>query len=109
MILLKWFTRVWFDSLKGSLLQHGFQASKCYPSLFFLHTNNLNILVLVYVDDIIITRNFDSFIASLIKNLNATFALTQLGKLDYFLEIEVTHLPHGSFLLSQTKYTSVTY
>lgn len=63
-------------------------------------------MVLVYVDDIIITGNSATFITSLIKKLNAAFSLKQLGKLDYFLGIEVTHLPNGSLLLSQTKYVS---
>ncbi|XP_058751767.1 uncharacterized mitochondrial protein AtMg00810-like [Vicia villosa] len=58
-------------------------------------------MVLVYVDDIIITGNSSSF---LITELNTKFALKQLGKLDYFLGIEVTHLSNGSLLLSQTKY-----
>lgn len=101
---LKQAPRAWFDKLKGSLLHHGFLASKCDPSLFLLHTASLTIMVLVYVDDIIITGNSASFITALIKNLNTDFSLKQLGKLDYFLGIEVTHLPNGSLLLSQAKY-----
>lgn len=61
-------------------------------------------MILVYVDDIIITGNSTSFITALIKHLNDVFCLKQLGKLDYFLRIEVTHLPNGSLLLSQSKY-----
>lgn len=101
---LKQAPRAWFDKLKSALLQHGFQASKCDPSLFLLNHGSLHIMILVYVDDIIITDNSASFIDSLIKHLNAKFSLKQLGKLDYFLGIKVTHLPNGSLLLSQTKY-----
>jgi histone deacetylase 1/2 len=103
---LKQAPRAWFDKLKSALLQHGFQASRCDTSLFLLHTRSLNIMVLVYVDDIIITGNCATFITSLIKKLNVAFSLKQYGKLDYFLGIEVTHLPNGSLLLSQTKYVS---
>jgi hypothetical protein len=63
-------------------------------------------MVLVYVNDIIITGNSTSYIAQLIKSLNSNFALKYLGKLDYFLGIEVSHLPNGSIILSQTKYVS---
>lgn len=101
---LKQAPRVWSDKLKSALLQHGFQASKCDPNLFLLHTSSLNIMTLVYVDDIIIPGNSATFIASLIKDLNDAFSLKQLGKLDYFLGIKVTHMPRGSLLLSQTKY-----
>lgn len=51
--------------LNKALYGHGFQASECDPSLFLLHTNNLSIMVLVYVDDIIITGNSVSFIDTL--------------------------------------------
>ena len=101
---LKQAPRAWFDKLKSALLQHGFQASRCDPSLFLLHQGKLQIMVLVYVDDIIITGNSTSFITSLIKLLNDKFSLKQLGQLDYFLGIQVSHLPNGSILLSQTKY-----
>lgn len=87
-------------------MQHGFKASKCDPSLFFFHTDSLTIMILVYVDDIIITGNSPSFIASLVKSLNNQFSLKDLGQLDYFLGIEVTHMPNGSLILSQTKYIS---
>lgn len=83
-----------------SLLQYGFQASKCDPSMFMFHTNILYIMVLVYVDHIIIIENPSSFIDNLIKNLNDTLTLKQLGNIDYFLGIEVTHLPNGFLLLS---------
>ena len=101
---LKQAPRAWFDKLKNALIQQGFQASKCDPSLFFLHQGKLQIMILVYVDDIIITGNSAPFITALIKHLNEVFSLKQLGKLDYFLGIEVTHLPNGSLLLSQSKY-----
>lgn len=65
----------WFDKLKSALLQHGFPASRCDPSLFLLNHGSLHIMILVYVDDIIITGNSASFIDSLIKHLNAKFSL----------------------------------
>lgn len=81
-----------------------FQAGRCDPSLFLLHQGSLQVMILVYVDDIIITGNSAPFITSLIKHLNKKISLKQLGQLDYFLGIEVSHLPNGSLLLSQTKY-----
>jgi histone deacetylase 1/2 len=60
--------------------------------------------MLVYVDDFIITGSSSPHIKDLISNLNAQFSLKQLGQLDYFLGIEVSHLSNGSLFLSQTKY-----
>jgi histone deacetylase 1/2 len=101
---LKQAPRAWFDRLKAALIGYGFSASKCDPSLFMMKTSTLHLIVLVYVDDIIITGSSLPHIQKLITKLNAEFALKQLGTLDYFLGIEVFHLANGALLLSQAKY-----
>lgn len=60
-------------------------------------------MVLVYVDDILITSNSTSSIVALIANLNSKFPLKDLGGLNYFLEIQAT-VQSNSICLSQTKY-----
>ncbi|KAJ9676960.1 hypothetical protein PVL29_022114 [Vitis rotundifolia] len=61
------------------------------------------LVVLVYVDDIIVTRSSDSLIQHLISSLNFQFALKDLGSLHFFLGIEVVQ--SGSTLhLCQAKY-----
>lgn len=45
--------------------------------------------MLIYVDDIIITGNNNVVIDTVIKQLNATFAINDLGQLSYFLGIEI--------------------
>lgn len=39
-----------------------------------------------------------------VQNLNSEFSLKQLGQLDYFLGVQVHHLPDSSLLFTQTKY-----
>jgi histone deacetylase 1/2 len=101
---LKQAPRAWFHKLTSTLLQLGFVASKCDPSLFTLASKDVCIYILVYVDDIIITGNSQPKVQSLVDKLHTTFALKQLGNLDYFLGIQVTHLPDGSLMLNQNKY-----
>ena len=60
--------------------------------------------VLVYVDNIIISGAFASFIQKLVLKLHSKFALKDLEALHYFLGLEVHHLANGSLLLSQQKY-----
>lgn len=60
--------------------------------------------MLVYVDDIIITGNSTALIQQITQKLHHVFALKQLGDLDYFLGLEVTKLPNGNMLLTQSKY-----
>jgi len=43
-------------------------------------------------------------IQQLISNLNACFALKDLGRLHFFLGVQVKHLPNGGLHLSQQKY-----
>jgi histone deacetylase 1/2 len=101
---LKQAPRAWFERLNSVLHSLGFVSSRCDPSLFTLTTPTYTIFMLVYVDDIIITGSSLPPIKDLISNLNAQFSLKQLGNLDYFLGIEVSHLSNGSLFLSQTKY-----
>ncbi|XP_019425034.1 PREDICTED: uncharacterized protein LOC109333905 [Lupinus angustifolius] len=77
---------------------------RCDNSLFIHTSSDFQLYVLVYVDDIIVTGSSPSIVSKVIKDLSTTFALKQLGKLDYFLGIEVKHLSDGTLLMSQTKY-----
>jgi len=96
--------RAWFERLMSTLLKLGFCPGKCDPSLFTLHANQHVTFILVYVDDIIITGSSKSLLQQLVQNLHSEFYLKDLGKLDYFLGIELHHSATGTLLLSQTKY-----
>uniref|UniRef100_A0A2N9GJ92 Reverse transcriptase Ty1/copia-type domain-containing protein n=1 Tax=Fagus sylvatica TaxID=28930 RepID=A0A2N9GJ92_FAGSY len=61
------------------------------------------ILLLVYVDDIIVTSNHSSSLSTLITKLSSEFSMKDLGPLHYFLGIQVSHFSDGIFL-SQQKY-----
>ena len=58
---------------------------------------------MLYVDDIIVTGNNSSQIANLITTLNQLFELKDLGPLNYFLGIQISHTKHG-ITLTQSKY-----
>jgi hypothetical protein len=67
--------------------------------LFIKHSISGGVTVLVvYVDDIIITG--DDFVErdKLRKRLSTEFKIKELGKLKYFLGIEVVHLEKGIFI-----------
>jgi histone deacetylase 1/2 len=52
----------------------------------FLHFGeSTTLIILVYVDDIIITSSSSTQISSLIAKLDSVFALRDLGQLSYFL------------------------
>ena len=75
-----------------------------YDSSLFLHTSTSGIVILlVYVDDIIITGIDCGLITKLQQLLHATFHIKDLGQLTYFLGLEVHYRSHGLFV-NQHKY-----
>lgn len=61
------------------------------------------ILLIVYVDDIVITGSLDIEVDSIVRQLHSRFALKDMGQLNFFLGIEVKRVPNG-MLLNQKKY-----
>jgi Reverse transcriptase (RNA-dependent DNA polymerase) len=100
---LKQSPRAWYGRLSSSLLQIGYKCSTADSSIFIKRTNGKLVIVLVYVDDLVITGNDESGITSLKQHLNENFDIKDLGKLKYFLGIEVARSNKGLFL-SQRKY-----
>ncbi|CAA7060014.1 unnamed protein product [Microthlaspi erraticum] len=100
---LKQAPRCWFKKLSDALLRFGFDQSYDDYSLFSYSRKNIELRVLVYVDDLIICGN-DSYMIQKFKDyLSKCFSMKDLGKLKYFLGIEISRGPEGMFL-SQRKY-----
>ena len=71
--------------------------------MFIYNHGGVLLILLVYVDDILLTGNSVQQLMSLLAYLNKAFALKDLGPLNYFFGIEAKR--HGSSLhLSQSKY-----
>ncbi|KAK3011859.1 hypothetical protein RJ639_012113 [Escallonia herrerae] len=93
----------WYKKFTAALLAIGFRQSTVDYSLFTFNHGESFVAVLVYVDDVIITGT-DSYRICKLKNyLDTKFHIKNLGKLKYFLGIEVARSPAGIFL-SQRKY-----
>ena len=102
---LKQAPRAWYARLSNKLMQLGFKSSKADTSLFFFNKGGIQIFVLVYVDDIIVASSTEKATTALLQDLQEEFALKDLGRLHYFLGIEVTHVKDG-IVLTQDKYAS---
>jgi Reverse transcriptase (RNA-dependent DNA polymerase) len=66
---LKQSPRVWFQKLSESLVSFGFAATNYDPFLFISHSNGQTILLLIYMDDIIVTSSDVSLMNSCINYL----------------------------------------
>ena len=101
---LKQAPRAWYTRLSDYLISLGFRASTADSSLFIYSNGHDLIYLLVYVDDILLTRNNSTLLCHLITLLNFKFKIKDLGSVHYFLGIEVTKTAMG-LMLSQHKYT----
>lgn len=90
-----------YTALRTFLLENQFINSISDASLFIYNREGIIAYILVYVDDIVITGNNNHFLADLYRRFSARFSLKDLGTLNYFLGVEVIHLPHGCFLSQQ--------
>ena len=100
---LKYAPRAWFKRFSSHLPHLGFLAFVTDSSFFILRHRRFLVYLLVYVNDIVLTSNFRSFLQSLIHQLSAEFELKDLGALHFFLELQITRSTKG-FFLTQTKY-----
>jgi hypothetical protein len=100
---LKQAPRCWFAKLSSALQDYGFVRSYADYSLFTLQDKDVQLVVLVYVDDLIICGNDRDSIQCFKDYLRRCFHMKDLGKLKYFLGVEVARSPKGVFLC-QRKY-----
>jgi hypothetical protein len=98
---LKQAPRAWLDKIGQYLVTSGFQTSNEIFSLYVKKTNHGIVVIVIYIDDLIITRDNDVDIFDLKKLLKQKFEMKDLGKLRYFLNIEVIQSPKGIWLLQK--------
>lgn len=98
---LKQFPRVWFEKFSNYLLEYGLTCSKRDTSLF-VYINKSDIIILIlYVDDMVLTWSNPSLIEHLLTALKEYFRLKDIGKLHYFLGIQATIMKEISFCLNK--------
>ena len=95
---LKQAPRCWFAMLVSALKAYGFCQSYSNYSLFTYTKERIQINVLVYVDDLILSGNDSAAIQHFKFYLSTCFHMKDLGALKYFLGLEVARSKDGIFL-----------
>nr|XP_016480091.1 PREDICTED: uncharacterized mitochondrial protein AtMg00810-like [Nicotiana tabacum] len=85
-------------------LKAGFSQNTIDYSMFIKRSNGHIVVILIYVDDRLLTGSSKILIDETKVVLHQEFKVKDLGKLRYFLGIEVMRSKHG-ILLHQRKYT----
>jgi len=102
---LKQAPQAWFAKFSSTISRLGYMASHYDSALFLRRTDKGTILLLLYVDDMIITGDDLSGIQELKDFLNQLFEMKDLEYLSYFLVIEIT-CSTDELYITQAKYTS---
>ncbi|CAM8880779.1 unnamed protein product [Rhodiola kirilowii] len=100
---LKQASRQWFAKFSEALVAFGFQNSLNDYSLFRLAKDGDFLVLLVYVDDVILTGTSELLFSEVKLYIHNKFQIKDLGHLKYFLGLEVARSTTGIFL-NQRKY-----
>jgi len=100
---LKQAPRAWFERFVSVITAAGFSPSPHDPALFTHISSRGRTLLLLYVDDMLITGDDAEHVSLIKRHLSQQFQMTDLGPLSYFLGIEVLHSQQG-YYISQSKY-----
>ncbi|CAL8119741.1 unnamed protein product [Prunus armeniaca] len=95
--------RAWFGRFTTAMKKFGYRQANTDHTLFIKHKAGKVTLLIISVDDMIVTGDDTVEIEELHKRLASEFEMKDLGILKYFLGVEVTRSKHGLFL-SQRKY-----
>eukprot|EP00253_Pinus_taeda_P036725 PITA_36725 len=101
---LKQAPRAWYEKVTEHLLKLNFKHYDLDDAnLFVKKVGKPIVYLVVYVDDLLMTGNNESYISSIKKELRKSFEMIDLGYIHYYLGIEETQHPKSIFL-SQKKY-----
>ena len=101
---LKQSSKEWFEKFTQAVKEWGFVQAQSDHTIFYkLSKDGKRAILIVYVDDIIVTGDDQLELESLKEYLVSKFELKDLGALKYFLGMEVARSSSG-ISVSQRKY-----
>lgn len=101
-------SRAWFEKFTKVMTNLGYKQSQGDHTLLVRHSRSRGMTaLLVYGDDITVTSNNEGEMNNSKRCLLKELDIKELGKLNYFLGIEVVHSKQGIFISQQN--TSLIY
>eukprot|EP00253_Pinus_taeda_P020080 PITA_20080 len=100
---LKQAPRAWYAKMDNFLLESGFSRCHSDNTVYTKTVGNSLIILVLYVDDLILTGSDPILINHGKSSLKKKFEMTDLGHLHYFLGLQVLQSKEG-ISLSQSKY-----
>ena len=101
---LKQAPRAWFSPMETYFVNERFERDLNEHTLFTKRSKEGKILIVsVYVDDLIYIGDDEKMMSSFKCSMMQVFEMTNLGKMNFFLNIELLQQPNGIFIY-QRKY-----
>ena len=100
---LKQAPRAWYEKIHAYLTAHGFQNSPTESTLYVKRQGDVFLIIVLYVDDMLLTGPNEAHIADFKADLNASFEMSDLGLLHHYLGIQFKQCD-GGIALCQTQY-----
>ena len=105
MYILKQAPRAWYKKIDDYFRRREFIKCPHEYGLYVKKKENGDMLIVcLYVDDLIFTRNNSEMISEFKREMAAEFEMTDIGLMSYYLGIEVKQSDDGIFI-SQNNYT----
>lgn len=100
---LKQAPRAWFSRIESYFKREGFQKSNYDHALFLKKNGDKLLLVSLYVDDLLYAGSDEHMCTEFKLSMQKEFEMTDLGKMKFFLGVEVSQSKDGIHLC-QKKY-----
>lgn len=96
---------IWFNQFSGFLFDQRFISRSADSSLFVLKQGTDIVVLLLYVDDMIITGNSYVILDNFLQHLKQEFSAKDMVQIHYFLAIQI-HPRHDDIFLFQPRYAT---
>eukprot|EP00253_Pinus_taeda_P035763 PITA_35763 len=100
---LKQTPRAWYAKMDSFLLSKNFERCKSDPNVYMLRTHGSLLILVLYVDDLMITGRLASAIVVVKRALHDRFLMMDMGPLHFFLGLDISQ-DATSIKHSQVKY-----
>lgn len=100
---LKQSPRTWYEEIDKFLRDHHWLRSTIDPNLYILRSGSSIVLLLLYVDDLLITGNDRSLIDNVKTQLQSKYKMKDLGSVQRYLGVEFEFSSSG-ILVHQREY-----
>lgn len=95
---LKQSPRAWFERFSRVLKTEGYIQGQSDDTMFFKHRGGKKTILIVYVDDIVLTGDDLEEISRIKEALAKEFEVKDLGEMKYFLGMEVARSRKGIYI-----------